>query len=345
MYVVRVIGVCTVFSSVLAIMAFAVSPTITPILTLKDAQARDQDDMCIWLHPEDPAQSTIITSDKTAKKLFVYNLEGATIQVISIDGKPGNIDLRHGFRLNGKNVAIVGFNERAHSSILLYAVDKDSRMLSRVDNGAIETGPNYGFTLYRSPRTGKFYAFTVPEKDGTGAEQYELKADGTGKIAGTKVRAWKLGHSEGCVADDSTGQIYIAEEDRGIWKVGAEPRDPTPGELIISLGRHDFAADAEGLTICYGRNGSGYLIASSQGNSQFKIFRREAPHEYVATFKVAGARATDGIDALNVNLGPTFPNGIFTLHNGKSAPYPVLICDLGTVKAVAEGDASKLAKE
>lgn len=345
MYMLRVIGVCIGLLSLAGTTGFAEPPEVRPVVTLKDPQIRDQDDMCIWRHPTNPALSTIITSDKTAAKLFVYDLEGTTLQVIPVDGKPGNIDLRHGFLLDGKKVDIAGVNERNHSSIFLFAVDKDTRTLSRVDNGAIETGPNYGFTLYQSPKTGKFYAFTVSKREGNGVEQYELVDDGNGTIAGAKVRTWELGQSEGCVADDETGQLYIAEEDRGIWKVGAEPGDPTPGELIIPLGPHDFVAEVEGLTICYGRNASGYLIASSQGNSQYKIFQREAPHAFIASFQVEGAASTDGIDALNADLGPAFPNGVFTLHNGKRAPHPVLVCDLGAVKAIAENAASDQGNE
>ena len=144
----------------LAALAAAELPAITPTVTLRDAQAKDQDDMCIWLHPENAGLSTIITSDKAAAKLFVYDLTGETLQVVPVEGKPGNIDLRQGFPLAGKKVDIVAFNERDHSSIHVYAIDRKSRQLSRVDDGGIKTGPNYGFTLYRSPKTGKFYAFT-----------------------------------------------------------------------------------------------------------------------------------------------------------------------------------------
>ena len=42
----------------------------------------DQDDMCIWVHPTDVSQSAIITSDKKANRIFVYDLEGRTLQSI-----------------------------------------------------------------------------------------------------------------------------------------------------------------------------------------------------------------------------------------------------------------------
>ncbi len=348
MQVFRVTALCVIVLGFAAIAVVATAPghpEIAPLLVLQDTRVADQDDMCVWLHPENATQSTIIASDKAAAKLFVYDLEGATLQVVPIDGKPGNIDLRHGFPLGGRNVDIVALNERAHSSILVYAIDKKSRELVRVDNGTLHTGPNYGFTLYRSPTSGKFYAITVAGEGGGSVEQYELADDGTGKVAGVKVRSWNLGLSEGCVGDDGTGHLYIAEEGRGIWKVGAEPDDPTPGELIIPIGTHGFAADAEGVAIWYGTNGSGYLIASSQGNNQFKVFARETPHEYITTFQVAGAEQTDGIDVLNVNLGPAFPNGIFTLHNGKEAPHPVLVCDLGALKTLVEPPGAAAASE
>ena len=38
--------------------------------------SQDQDDMCLWTHPSDPALSTVITSDKVAGKIFVYDLDG-----------------------------------------------------------------------------------------------------------------------------------------------------------------------------------------------------------------------------------------------------------------------------
>jgi myo-inositol-hexaphosphate 3-phosphohydrolase len=43
---------------------------------------------------------------------------------------------------------------------------------------------------------------------------------------------------------------------------------------------------------------------------------------------LAGVRKTDGIDVMNVALGPKFPAGIFAAHNGLAKPYPVVVSDL-----------------
>src|SRR4051812_12764514 len=66
-----------------------------PTVTLTTPAANDQDDMCVWVHPTNPGESTVITSDKHADKLFVYDVAGKLVQ--SVDVKyPGNIDIRTG---------------------------------------------------------------------------------------------------------------------------------------------------------------------------------------------------------------------------------------------------------
>ena len=37
-------------------------PAVAPTIRCSDRQARDQDDLCIWVHPTDPAQGTLIAS-------------------------------------------------------------------------------------------------------------------------------------------------------------------------------------------------------------------------------------------------------------------------------------------
>src|SRR5688572_16229988 len=96
-----------------------------------DKEAKDQDDMCIWVHPTDRAQSLVITADKAANKVFVYDLAGKTVQSIPAK-RPGNIDVRYGFSLGREEVDVVAFNGRAENKIFVYRVDPDTRRLERV---------------------------------------------------------------------------------------------------------------------------------------------------------------------------------------------------------------------
>jgi len=317
----RIVGMFMVLATAGPALLPGAAGAVGPAVQCRDARARDQDDMCNWVHPTDRALSTIITSDKAAGRLFVYGLDGRTIQTLPA-GKPGNIDLRYGFPLGGKKVDIVAFNQRSSGyGVGVYAVEAATRKLRRIDGGGVKSGPNYGGCLYRSRGSGKLYFITTSTST---VEQHELFDGGGGTIAGRKVRSWQIGLAEGAAADDETGRLYIGEERKGVWEVGAEPGDPAPGRLIARVGEHGLRGDVEGVAIYHMPGGKGYLIVSSQGSNCFKVYRREGGHGFVGTFSVRGARDTDGIDVTAAALAGPFAKGLFACHTD-SAGRPVLL--------------------
>jgi len=316
-------AVLFLFSPVLMSTENPTVKSVAPTVRCADLNAADQDDMSVWVHPTEPALSTIIASDKEADKLFVYDLDGRTIQAISAK-HPGNIDARFSYPLGKEKVDIIAFNARDESKIMVYKVASASRQLERIDNDAITTSENYGGTLYRSPKTGRLY-FVTTSKSGL-IEQYELSDDGSGKMHGQKVRSWTIGgQCEAAVADDEAGVIYIGEEERGVWEVGGEPDDATPGRLVVVIGENGLVGDVEGLAIYHLPEGKGFLLVSNQSRDNFKVYRRESGHSFIGTFAVAGAKDTDGLDVTNVNLGPRFPNGLFACHTAQDERCPVLL--------------------
>jgi 3-phytase len=255
-------GAALVAATVVPARAVVVSPRVT----LRAPAADDQDDFCIWIHPADPSLSTVIASDKAAERLFVYDLAGDVLQTEAVNGECGNIDVRYGFPLAGELLDIAVFNNRTTGRLQVYRIDASSRVLTRIDEDDLPPSPdNYGLCLYRSPTTGAFHAFTTT-KSGV-IRQFELYDSGSG-VAATQVRSWSYGSiTEGCVADDDTGHAHFADEQHGIWKVGAEPGDPTPGTMVAHVGDPiGLHADVEGLALYYAADGGGYLFASSQGN-------------------------------------------------------------------------------
>lgn len=297
-------------------------PAIEPVARCCDEKASDQDDLCLWVNPKDAARSTVIASDKAADRLFVYDLAGHTLQAIETP-HPGNIDLRYGFPLGGRKVDIVAFNQRASPRrVMVYAVDPETRHLARVDNGRIDTGANYGGTLFRSPKTGKVYFVTTSM--GGACEQYELADDGTGKVGGTKVRTFQTGFSEAAVGDDARGRIYVGEEQKGVWEVGGEPDDTAPPRLVVRLGANGLRGDVEGLAIHPNVGGGPALVVSNQGRNNFKVYRLGGDFALLGTFTVRGALDTDGLDLTTTDLGPPFAKGLFACHTDV-IPRPVLL--------------------
>jgi 3-phytase len=277
------------------------------------------DDPAIWVNPNDPAQSAIIGTDKRGG-LAVYDLSGKQIQYLP-DGQMDNVDLRDGFKLGGQTVAIVTASNRKDNSIAIYKINPQSRTLENVAARKIKHGLTvYGMCMYRSAKTGKIYYFGT-SKSGE-VEQWEL-FEINGKVDAKKARNFKLGSVvEGCVADDELGHFYVSEEAVGIWKFGAEPETGSDHTQVAKVGDGHLFADVEGLAIAYGKDGAGYLIASSQGNHSYVVYRREGNNEFVKKFRVSagegvdGCEETDGIDVTTANLGPSFPHGVFVVQDG-----------------------------
>jgi hypothetical protein len=179
----------------------------------------------------------------------------------------------------------------------------------------------YGLAMYVSPTTGKYYTFATSESGQV--QQWELFDNGANKVDATLVRSFSVGsQSEGLVADDVLGWLYVGEEDVGIWKYSAEPNGGTARTQVDSTGGGGHLdADVEGLTIYYESDGTGYLFASSQGASEFAVYRREGGNQHLDNFKlVAGGgidavTVTDGIDVTNFPLGSAFPQGMFVAQD------------------------------
>lgn len=171
-----------------------------------------------------------------------------------------------------------------------------------------------------------------PRKRRRGAvEQWRLDSDGAG-LTGTRVRSWAVGsQTEGCVADDANGWLFIGEEEVGIWRYGAEPGAPPAERVAVdrvgvgeSGGGH-LAAHVEDLSIYAPAGGGpddGFLVASSRGNHTCDVYDRALPHACRGTFRVGeagavdGSEDTDGLDVVSAPLGPRYPMGLLVVQDG-----------------------------
>ncbi len=314
-----------------SLFLFAVQPVSAAdvVFTCAADGIGDQDDMCLWLHPEDPAKSLIITADKDAWKLFVYNLQGEELGTYPLPHRPGNIDVVYNFSFNGRLIDLVGFNTRSvnNARFGFYMINEatlelDSLGFPRTDGWNDEL---YGCALYRSPVNQSFYAFGSDQS--SRIQQYHFFDDGNGGIAVELKRSWQNGSAffptEGMVADHENGLLYAANENEGIYVYDAEEDQPTGHIRFLGLDPGKLDDDVEGVAIYYAANGSGYLIASSQGENYFSVFERAGDNAFVGTFQINGVRDTDGIDVLSSTLDENFPAGIFACHNDRLEPQHV----------------------
>jgi 3-phytase len=271
------------------------------------------DDPAIWIDRRNPARSLIVATDKKAG-LNVYALDG-TLKSSFAAGRVNNVDLR---TVDGRIVvAASDRNDRANGRLALFTLDPKTATLREIARPPAGPGEAYGLCLWQ-PRRGLLNAFIV-FKNGT-IRQFEI-AGPTAK----PVRTMKLAtQSEGCVADDRTGQLFVGEEDVGIWQFGAAKTDPVEPKSVAKDDGTRLVADVEGLAIAAEGKDGGYLVASSQGDNAYALWRLP-DLAYVGRFRIAangaigGTQETDGIEISTTRL-PGFPDGIMIAQDGNNAP-------------------------
>lgn len=293
-----------------------------PVSSFGDAA----DDPAIWQNPTDPSLSAIVATDKKGG-LYVYDMQGRVIQDLR-DGKMNNIDLRDHFMLGGRPVTLVTASNRTEKSIAIYTLDPVTRRLTNVADGVqpTELEDPYGQCMYRDPQTGRTYVFI--NGDDTRKRQWELVDAGNGKVRAVFVRELTFAsQTEGCVADDETGALYVNEEDIGMWRTRAAADGGTDMTLVRAVADQPATTDDyEGIGIYDLGGGRGYIVLSSQGNDTYAVFRREGAQEYLGSFAVAanpqagidGISETDGLEITSRNLGPGFEHGAMVAQDGRN---------------------------
>ncbi|MBK8047505.1 MAG: phytase [Anaerolineales bacterium] len=328
-----------------------------------DARMGDLDDPAIWVHPADPMLSTVVGVLKEGG-LEVYDLDGQILQSLSPEGaRYNNVDILYDFELGGALVDVIAITDRYRDTLVFFQVDPASRQLVEIGdpanpllftaagNESDEETTAYGVALYRSPKSGTAYAIANRRETGDVA-QWLLKDNGSGQIAIEQVRAFQLpipeggeledAQTEGMVADQELGHLYIGQENVGIWKIDAEPDASAELRLLYSVRPEGelLEADVEGLTIYYGPDGTGYLLVSSQGDNTFAVFTREGDNAYLGSFQIGAAGEIDGVQesdgamVLNVPLGDRFPNGLLVVQDGFNLPA-VMVEDDGELENVS----------
>ena len=298
----------------------AVLPVIKPIVQTDPvvSQGDAADDPAIWQHPQTPALSRVLGTNKK-NGLEVYDLQGHRLQHLPV-GRLNNVDVRPGFALSSKTVDLAVATNRDHNSLSVFSIDRATGEVSEAGEIATPVSDIYGVCLFKAP-SGEIYSF-ANDKDGTFV-QHRLFAKGD-KVEGELVRQFKVSSQpEGCVADDQRQRLFLGEENVAVWAVDARPDQPATLTSVIKVGEqaHD---DIEGMGL-YQTDKDNYLVVSSQGNDSYVVLDAEPPYAVRGAFRVGvnaaagidGASQTDGLDVTSANLGGPWAQGVLVVQDGR----------------------------
>ncbi|WP_318196321.1 phytase [Streptomyces sp. MCL20-2] len=158
---------------------------------------------------------------------------------------------------------------------------------------------------------------------------------------------------EGMAVDTEEGVLYAAQEAVGLWRIELDDEEFESPRLIDRVreygtpwtydenadeecvldtdndpgfGGEHLSADAEGVTIYHAEDGTGYVLASSQGDNTFAVYAREGDNAHLGNFAIKDGPAIDGVQhsdgstVVNVPLGDAFPKGLLITHDGEATP-------------------------
>lgn len=295
---------------------------VQPTLQTQAASQRGDvmDDPAVWHHAAEPAASLILATDKRAG-LDVYNMQGERVQQLPV-GRLNNVDVRYGLSWKGQLHDIAVASARDDNSLQLFAIDAAGRL---TDAGKVKTSMSeiYGLCMYQNVQDNAIFVF-VNDKSGL-IEQYRIDSV-NGGWQGNLVRSLNVPtQPEGCVADDKAAELFVGEEDVGIWRFSADATAGNQGEKIILVDGERLVDDVEGLAVAH--NGDKrYLVVSSQGNDSYMVYDAAAPfterlHFRITTnplLQIDGTSETDGLEVTTRSLGAGFEQGALIVQDGRN---------------------------
>ncbi|WP_299308308.1 phytase [uncultured Croceicoccus sp.] len=273
------------------------------------------DDPAIWRNAANPVESLIVATDKKAG-LYVYGLDG-TVKSFAAKAGVNNVDL-----IEVGGAVLVGASDRAdplQPHVALYTLDTGSGALSAVARLPVGVGEGYGFCMGPGRAGGELARAYLNTKDGLIVEAAILGTTAAPTLG--RVREMRVpSQPEGCVVDGRTGMLYVGEEAAGIWRFDLS-QDAPSGTLVAAADGMAMVPDVEGLTIAAEGADAGFLIASSQGDNAYALFRLP-DMAYLTRFRVVdgggidGTSETDGIAFHAGDFGPAFTGGLFVAQDG-----------------------------
>ena len=287
-----------------------------PVATMEDAA----DDPAIRRDAANPAQSLIIGTDKRAG-VHVYDLQGSQVG-FTPSPRLNNVDLRDVGGSIGVLVAASDRQDLAQAQMALLRLDTSAKTLVPLVTLPVGPGEAYGMCLWQRASDKALFGFVVL-KDGR-IDQIAIDLN-TAIPSGKVVRSMKLGtQSEGCVVDDRTGILYVAEEEVGLWKFDAAPEGSSVPTVIAKADGNEIVMDAEGVALAPIGVDGGYVIVSSQGDNAYAVYKLPEAN-YVGRFRINdgaidGVQETDGIELMLGDFGPDFSGGLFVVQDGDNMP-------------------------
>lgn len=262
-------------SALLAALAPVQAQILTPDASTKISY-EDIGDAALWFRAG--ATQPWLLSTQEGDGLSLYSADGE--QLVQRDAHEAiAVDLRYQVPLGDEKIDLAAVADPDENKVWLYRLSAAAPYLTEVGELALDHSPE-GLCLYQNIYSGQLLVNSYAE---TGqVSQYRLRAKGQrfesllrdGGVA-QPVRRFDIGGGlSGCVADDETGELYVIEQNLGVWRYGADPENVKERSLLAATEPFGELKEIEGIDLLYtdadnllivGDEDRGYLAYNTEG--------------------------------------------------------------------------------
>ena len=277
--------------------------------------------------------------------LEVYGIDGARLAQVPA-GRAAGVDVRYGVPLAGRAGTVLASLDESANTLRFFAVE-DSLALREVSARPIPLGfAGESLCLYRSARDGGLHVFALGA-DGEIQQLQVFDAPG-GKLDARPVRRLHVASEASyCVADDRGADLYIAEQQVGVWRFGADPEAESVPQLIDAARLGRITEEVGGLALYDGGPGARRLIVSNASADNFHVYDREQDHKHLGTFAlgagpagIGAVKAAGGLFAGSLPIGDRFPAGMLVAMDDEAQAYKLAsMAEVGRALGLAPGQA------
>ncbi len=328
--VLRFLLCTTILMFFIALASCSDYPSVTSVHETPEVDTKGDaaDDPAIWTNLDSPNNSLIFGTDKRAG-VYVYDLKGSKVGYTAL-GEINNIDLR----IIESETYIVGSNRTDQTIDLWIVKNEDLKDGASDKNFSLNQSPSisestdvnvYGICAGFDKEFGLIFFAT--EDEGPSIEMWNYRNGSMQRL----LTFDNGGESEGCVYDDEHRTLFISEEEtNGVLKAYDLTAYPDLSNYkVVDSREGNIGGDPEGVALYKTSSVAGYIILSSQGDSKFNLYRRQAPYQYIGSFMITdsdrlfreyvdGVSETDGIDAVNFSFNSTFDSGLLVVQDDKN---------------------------
>ncbi|EJW20388.1 hypothetical protein IMCC14465_18520 [alpha proteobacterium IMCC14465] len=295
-------------------------PSAETTIMLEDGDIAD--DPAIWHREGQDGGGRILGTNKV-NGLFVYDTAGNTVAHLKV-GMVNNVDL---VEISGANINLAVASNDGVNGISLFSLNQMSGEVTHMGDHPVGKTEPYGICL--GIRDGG-YVSAVTYKDGT-IQIWEIPAnfDEASAYPEKPARIFKIGGKiEGCVIDREGKELFVGQEEYGVWMFDLTGDKSGPIEVVRITSENEIVGDIEGLTLYEPEEGQQYLILSSQGSDMYYVLEKAPDYRICYRFKLAGntnlqpeidkVTHTDGIAVTYLPVMPDYPEGLFVAQDDKN---------------------------